>query len=503
MHSTGSSVAPRAVLLSTAIALVLHLNVRAQEKYTTGPASTNPTPAPAPALPLLNEWLRNQNTNFASWDFGGQFRSRYEVKEDGGSFPNRDFRKIGVDNDNSYFLLREKLHAGYDPGSWFSIYAEARDSSSSGDDRNPNVESDQFDLHQGFVRLGNAQLFPLSLKIGRQELLYGDERLLGNSDWANVPRSFDAAKMRFESSNFSVDGFAGRVVLPVNHHFNVANDYDWLFGVYASTVSLIPRQETQLYFLSRNASASASSAVDGSLAPLPGPRDIYSLGLRVKSLPAEWHGWDYTAEIVGQLGSINYPVPGVGARRLDHEALAATVGGGYTWTKSFATPRLSLEYNFSSGDHDPTDGVNETFDNLFPTNHKLYGYMDFFSWRNMHNPKLSLGMRPLKSLLVTLDYHLFWLADTHDFFYPIAGAGRGATSPTQPGEPASYGRNPGFDSFVGSELDLDATWTMTRWAGLRVGYGHFFAGNYVDRSLSAVGGATDADFVYAQLTLTF
>lgn len=74
---------------------------------------------------------------------------------------------------------------------------------------------------------------------------------------------------------------------------------------------------------------------------------------------------------------------------LDHEALAASVGGGYTCAKTFGTPRLGLEYNFSSGDHDPTDGKNETLDNLFPTNHKHYGYMDFLGWRNIHQPTRS------------------------------------------------------------------------------------------------------------------
>lgn len=62
---------------------------------------------------------------------------------------------------------------------------------------------------------------------------------------------------------------------------------------------------------------------------------------------------------------------------------------------------------------------------------------------------------PTHALLLTLDYHLFWLADTHDFFYPEAGPGRGASGPTNIGEPVSYGRNPELSGFVGSEIDLD------------------------------------------------
>ena len=452
---------------------------------------------------LANDWLRERSPGFEAWDIGGQFRARSEIKEDGGSFPNRDFRAGGVDNDNSYLLLRERVHIGYTPCSWFTAFVEGRDSSSSGDNRNPNPEADRFDLHQGFVRFGDANQFPLTAKIGRQELSYGDERLIGGGDWGNIPRSFDAAKLRFEKPAMWVDAFAGRVVLPDNHNFNVPNDYDWLAGLYASNTELIPRQETQLYFLSRNASARAATAQSGALVGLPSARDIYTLGLRVKSQAGQWNGWDYSAELAGQLGSINIPLPEVGPRRLDHEALAASVSAGYTWTKAFGTPRLGLESNFASGDRDPTDGKNETFENLFPTNHRLYGYMDFVGWRNIHNPRLSASARPTRSVLLTLDYHLFWLADTHDFFYPEAGPGRGSSGPAIPGEPASYGRNPRFNSFIGTEMDLDITWSITPWAVVRAGYGHFFTGDYVRSSLSAVGGATDADWVYLQATVSF
>ena len=129
--------------------------------------------------------------------------------------------------------------------------------------------------------------------------------------------------------------------------------------------------------------------------------------------------------------------------------------------------------------------------------------MDFVGWRNIHNPRFSASLKPLKPLLLTLDYHLFWLADTHDFFYPEAGPGRGASGAAQPGEPASYGRNPPFSSFVGSELNLEAIYTPKPWLIVRAGYGHFFVGDYIKSSLSNVGGATDADWLYIQTTFSF
>ena len=43
----------------------------------------------------------------------------------------------------------------------------------------------------------------LSLKIGRQELIYDDQRLIGNSDWVLQGRRFDAALLKFETTDWS------------------------------------------------------------------------------------------------------------------------------------------------------------------------------------------------------------------------------------------------------------------------------------------------------------
>ena len=98
------------------------------------------------------------------------------------------------------------------------------------------------------------------------------------------------------------------------------------------------------------------------------------------------------------------------------------------------------------------------------------------------------------------DYRLIWLADTHDSFYTNKGARRGGLAPTAG---AGYGINPNFSSYVGSEIDLVATYAFKRFASLQAGSGHFFVGDYVKSSLAGIGGTRDATFVYAQFTLNF
>src|SRR5882762_9046582 len=267
----------------------------------TEPAESNTTVHVSNVQPgIVNDLLRNQSSSFNAWDFGGQFRARYEHPEYLGPV---DFSATGGHSSDNRMLLRTFVHVGYDPRPWLNFYAEGRDSRGFWDEPNPNPDLDTMDLHQAFVRIGNPQLFPFIAKIGRQELSYGDERLIGISDWTNVRRTFDAAKLRYEVEGFWIDAFVSHPVIVWNDHFNESDDQDWFSGVYASTTKLIPWQESEVYFISRN----AGSGSPGFYGPSPDPqgatpRDIYTIGVHFKSLPGKLGGWDYNLEAAGQFG---------------------------------------------------------------------------------------------------------------------------------------------------------------------------------------------------------
>ena len=481
----------------------------ADATYAPPPPAAAPKAPAGPSAGLFNDYLRQQSTSFQPWDFGGQVRARYEMKENFAvpGVPGAiDFRDKGGEPHNDYLLLREKVHVGY-AQPWFGVFAEGRDSSSSGDDRDPNPEADQFDLYQGYITIGNPKEFPLTLKAGRQELAYGDERLIGPLDWVNIPRTFDAVKLRYEGRHGWVDAFTSHPVLADNGSFNLANEYDTFSGIYASTKTLIPKQESQLYFLARNTDYHSPFAHQKDIPQAGGAsaRDIYTVGLRIKSLPNQLAGWDYGAEVFGQFGHYADAGATIAASKakatLSQEAFAAYLGAGYTWTNLSYTPRVGVEYNYASGDSDPTDDKHETVDNLFPANHKFYGMMDFVSLQNIHNVRFMTSIAPTKKLTLSCDFHLFWLADTADSFYTVAGGRRAGAAP---GSGKGYGLNPTYDSFVGSEIDLVATYKIKPWAIAQVGFGHFFTGQYVDQSLSSPSvGSVDANYVYLQSTLNF
>jgi len=458
-----------------------------------------------------------------AWDFGGVERARFEDHEGYGiadvtgspAKPNNDFRAQGADVYNAYWLSRLRFHAGY-TDKWWNVYLQGQSSLENGDQRfayfaNPlpagevnrkgdGPESDNIDLHQAYVSIGNLKEFPLSLKVGRQELSYGEERLVGAFDWNNIGRTFDAVKLRWQNEWFGAEFFTSHVVIPEDDRFDVDNDQDLFSGVYATSLK-IPKTILDVYFLARNASRQALAAEPSPQFPQPSARDIYTAGGRLKSKPGELGNWDYSLEGAYQFGDFLDARAGAPTQRLNQDAFMAVVQGGYTFADAWAKPRLGLEFDYSSGDDNAQDGTHGTIENLFPTNHKFYGSMDLVSLQNIEDAGINLTLKPHPRLSLAFMGNFLWLADAHDNFYTVTGAPRGGVAAT-PG--TGYGINPNYSSYVGSEFTAIAGWAATRFAQIEAGCGHFFHGDYVSQTWSVPGfGARDADFFYAQINVKF
>jgi hypothetical protein len=208
--------------------------------------------------------------------------------------------------------------------------------------------------------------------------------------------------------------------------------------------------------------------------------DFVTLGMRAKGDPKKLQGFEFDVEANYQTGTV---------RDLSLQAFAAHAGAGYNFQASWK-PRLWLDYTYGSGDRNPADGKLETFQNLFPTNHKFYGIMDLTAMQNMHHAIGGLRVQPTAALTFNLDYHAFFAASTDDVWYRANGL-----TAVRPLTPASRSADP----YKGSEVDLVGTWKVSKNLQFQAGYAHFFAGNY----LADTGASDDADFGYLQATINF
>ena len=155
--------------------------------------------------------------------------------------------------------------------------------------------------------------------------------------------SYDAAKLRYQDTNFWVDAFVSQPVIPDLTNFDTSDHHDRFSGLYASTRTLIPFQESQLYFLARNTDPRPTNqaAEKPVQYPLASPRDIYSAGVRIKSLPGALDGWDYAFEGIYQFGRFEFSNTSADETQ---SAFALHAVGGYTWTgcDDDATSRIRI-----------------------------------------------------------------------------------------------------------------------------------------------------------------
>jgi hypothetical protein len=479
---------------------------------------------PPPARPFpgfVNEQLRATDVYLSTWDIGVNVRYRYEGKDDAGftnAGSNWDFSLRPQDRNNNHYTLSRIMPRVAYTAKWYAFMLEGRSSYSIGDERFNATAAGQglaerdgpMDIHQAYVFLGNHKEFPVSVKIGRQELAYGDQRLVGHLRWNNNARTFDAVKFRWQNALLGVDVFSGGLVYNSNNHLNKSNSQDHFSGAYFNFPTLAKNEIVEAYLLARNVERGiATDAAFWANVPapfrFPGAQDLYTAGLKIKSKPLAYDAWDYGIELMHQFGNRTavFPATTVAAAltapRLRQDAYAAVLQGGYTWTEQAWQPRLALIYSYASGDKSSADGSSGTFQNLFATTHLHYGYMDLNSLQNLHDIRFACTAKPKANISLAAEVHYQLLDRNTDFWYNVAGVPRNFPGAAV-GSGKGYKINPSYSRQLGTEVDLVAAWTFRPYAQIEAAVAHYYRGNYIKQSLAAVG-SKDAGYYYVQLTL--
>src|SRR4030095_15882560 len=115
---------------------------------------------------------------------GGEFRLRVE------SQINYDFNSGAPDND-TFLLLRTRAYIDINPNENLRFFGMFQGSETVDQESALIKTPDRRQFYQGFVVIQDPAALGFRAKIGRQELSYGDQRLIGNNNWNNLGRSFD------------------------------------------------------------------------------------------------------------------------------------------------------------------------------------------------------------------------------------------------------------------------------------------------------------------------
>lgn len=357
---------------------------------------------------------------------------------------------------------------------------------------------------QGFMLVRNFLVPNLTIKAGRQLVVWGNHRMFGHFDWNNVGWAHDGLTANYKLSktaNLQVGWLrtqdmddcptptSGGCINTGRGLGKATNDADVVYVRTPMKVAGMVLEPTYIWH-------SGGTGAPGGNGPRPSDQSRHTVGGRAVKKATVGGGTrlDLTAEGYYQFGEIGDGT-GIG-RNLDISAHAFHIDGGVTLPVPMQ-PRLSAEYNNASGDK-AGDGDFGGFDQLYPTNHIHFGYMDRMAWKNMQHLAFGLQLRPMKDSHFEVTGHFFSLNEETDGWYH---AGQGAIIPPCSMEKIDAG-NCNTDE-IGQEIDVVYThfFTPGNHVAWQIGGGVFLPGEYLDSNRG--GDASEQTWGYTQLWVNF
>jgi hypothetical protein len=303
---------------------------------------------------------------------------------------------------------------------------------------------DVFDFRQGYLNFHyvSAQLF-----VGRQELKFGDERVVGISDWTNNSRTWDGADLRIGAKD-RIDLFTTSVVTIYPTSLDKHGAGLTFHGVEGNIQSLLPKTSIQPFVLIR-ALPRVISQQD-----IPGTETEVTFGSYYDTtLP---HG--FSSSGTGGLQRASYSNDSI-------HAGAAIIRGGYVAANRPWKPHIEGEYDYATGNPHINPFRIGTYDQQYPSNHNAFGLVDLFGFQNIKQDRLNLSLAPKENFLLLFQAESLHVASIRDGVY--TGAGSSLFN-----APAGGFLHDG----IGSGFDALAKYIYHQSRVINIGVGHFFPG---------------------------
>jgi hypothetical protein len=381
---------------------------------------------------------------------GGEVRERVELT----SNPN-----FGLGGRNEgYLLQRLELHADLHLGERVRVFVEGISGLVWGEQfPPPPVQEDHSDLQFAFIDfvpwLSGEESF--TIRFGRFGMSLGSGRLVATRAAPNIPFKFDGAELLYQRPGWEAIGFLTRPGEERTNGIALEDDNTTFWGAYLTHWFSADRKTgADLYYLGLKREESAYASGEAT-------QTRHSIGVR---LFGDARGWDWDTEAVIQFGRFG-----------KDEILAWTgsVDAGYSWNDLTWRPRAGMKVDVASGDRDPKDGRQETFDALFFKS----GYFNDASLlrpSNIIDVHPSLAAHPMSGLEIDGGLDVFWRYSSRDAIYDPPGFIE---------IPVTNNRS----RYLGTALDLNVSVRLQRHALLSASYVYFFSDNFVH---SAGGGGT-------------
>jgi hypothetical protein len=250
-------------------------------------------------------------------------------------------------------------------------------------------------LYQSYIEARNLWGTPLTLKVGRQEIKFGDQFLVGVNDTSSYFRglSFDAVRLTYKTDQFSVDAVASKLAENFKNFGKGDTDFYAVYGSYTG-IENTTLDAYWMYVRDDGARLATGNSVD-----------IHTVGLRGAG---KIGSFDYKAEVAYQFGSVD-DLPsacpfGFGEAKTKYDNFGACATVGYTFDAPW-TPRPWAAFcYYGGGKPDRSIWSNDRtlpFNRLF-SNYEYSEFLDSTDLSNVIYYSLGVDIVPTECLKFTL-----------------------------------------------------------------------------------------------------
>lgn len=451
-----------------------------------------------------------QQSAHAQLSMTAQYRSRSELRSGQGTLPLRD------DAPSFFTSQRTRLSIGYTMER-LKFYTAIQDIRVWGQDGSTisNADGKNLMVHEAWAEVifsdSSWQKIAdnFSLKIGRQEIVYDDSRLLGNLDWLQQGRRHDAAVLKWSKRYWFADIGAA---YNQNREAKSSAFYDGttsnsnFTGAAVGSNGLTPNYKAFYYlYLRRNLGWGNASLLSFNDDFAKGPNGA-SAGFSNAVYSRHTLGGNLSGKALRKIDFNAYGYYQAGKDNKGNNLSAYTYGAGFMGLvsrKFSAGPGFDLvSGNNTVNSQYAVDGRsnNHAFDPLYGTPHKFWGFMDYFytadgyanyapAGTGLGNSSSSILSPGLVNAFIKLRYKLAEKVtlslDVHEFWAQNKVANRAT-----PADSSDV-----LNKNLGTELDFLVNWNLTPAISFEGGYSTMFGTNTLDalKHSGATGSAARAN----------